>query len=166
MREIDLLDLPQVNFLQNLVLLIAKGCIPLSLVESQWVRRLVLMCDSRIHFPSRKQLVREHIPAMFTKTMEQYVLPLVGKSATVSVTFDLWMSRGTQDTFCMVVNFLDTDWVPRHVTVGVFRAQSTTGAALATIVEPLLKEFNLLDKVECIRRVGFGCNAALHGICN
>lgn len=149
MREIDLLDLPQVNFLQNLVLLIAKGCIPLSLVESQWVRRLVLMCDSRINFPSRKQLVMEHIPAMFTKTMEQYVLPLVGKSATVSVTFDLWMSRGTQDTFCMVVNFLDTDWVPRHVTVGVFRAQSTTGASLATIVEPLLKEFNLLDKVEC-----------------
>ena len=120
MREINLLDLPQVNFLQNPVLLIAKGCIPLSLVESQWVRRLVLMCDSRINFPSRKQLVMEHIPAMFTKTMEQYVLPLVGKSATVSVTFDLWMSRGTQDTFCMVVNFLDMDWVARHVTVGVF----------------------------------------------
>lgn len=89
MMDVDLLDLLQVNFLQNLVLLIAKGCIPLSLVESQWVRRLVLMCDSRINFPSRKQFVREHIPAMYTKTMEQYVLPLLGKSATVSVTFDL-----------------------------------------------------------------------------
>ena len=153
------------NFLQNLVLLIAKGCIPLSLVESQWVQRFVFMCDSGINFPSRKQLVREHILAMFTKHMEQYVLPLVEKSTTVSVTFDLWMSCGTQDTFCMVVNFPDTDWVPRHVTVGVFGAQSTTGAALTTIVEPLLKEFNLLDKVECICRVGFGCNAALHGIC-
>jgi hypothetical protein len=83
------LDPPQVNFITNLVLLIVKGCIPLSLVESQWVRRLVLMCDSKMAFPSRRQLLKEHIPAMFMKTMEQYVLPLVGKCATVSVTFDL-----------------------------------------------------------------------------
>jgi hypothetical protein len=129
------------------VLLIAKGCIPLSLIESPWVRRLVLMCDSKMAFPSRRQLVKEHIPTMFMKTMEQYVLPLIGKCTTVSVTFELWMSRGTQDTFCMVLNFLDTDWMPQHVTVGVLRAENTSGVALATIVKPLLKEFNLIHKV-------------------
>lgn len=75
---------------------------------------------------------------MFTRTMEQYVLPSIRKCTTVSVTFDLWMSRGTQDTFCVVVDVLDTDWMPQHVTVGVFRADDTSGAALARIVEPLL----------------------------
>ena len=91
--------------------------------------------------------MKEHILAMFVKTMEQYVLPLLGKCETVSITFDLWMSCSTQDVFCMVVYFLENDWVPCYVTIGVFQVESTNGERLAAIVEKLLKEFNLRDKV-------------------
>lgn len=35
-------EVPQQNFITNLVLLIAKGCVSLSIVESQWLRRMVL----------------------------------------------------------------------------------------------------------------------------
>jgi hypothetical protein len=44
----------QINFITNLVLIIAKGCVQLSIVESQWLRHIVLQCDSKIAFPSRR----------------------------------------------------------------------------------------------------------------
>jgi hypothetical protein len=72
------------------VLVIAKGCVPLSIVESQWLRRMVLQYDSKIAFPSPRQLVQDHIAAMLHKTMEQYVLLALALADTVAITFDLW----------------------------------------------------------------------------
>ena len=54
-----------------------------------------------------------------------------------------------------MVNFIDDGWVPRHVTVGLFEAQDTSGAALAEIVKPLLEQFKLTDKiVACVKDEG------------
>jgi hypothetical protein len=79
--------------------------------------------------------------------MEQYVLPALALADTVTITFDLWQSRAGHDTFTMVVNFVDKEWEPKHVTIGLFECQKTSGAALAEIVKPLLKNFHLHDKV-------------------
>ena len=46
-------DTMQIRFIEDLVLLIAKGNIPLSMVENPWLRRLVLRCDARVVFPTR-----------------------------------------------------------------------------------------------------------------
>jgi hypothetical protein len=36
----------QMGFIENLILMIAKGYMPLSIVESPWLRRMVLcLCD-------------------------------------------------------------------------------------------------------------------------
>jgi hypothetical protein len=129
------------------VLLMAKGCIALSMVENPWLRRLVLRCDARIVFSTRNQLVNEHIPNLLATTMERYVYPLINSCETVSVTFDLWMSRAIYDTFAAVVNFVDKSWVPQHVTMGLFDASKTSGVALAEIVKPLLRKFKLESKV-------------------
>ena len=138
---------------------IAKGYESLSIVESAWLRRLMMRRDPKVVCPSRKQLVREHIPAMLAKTMDRYVLPLISSCQTASITFDLWMFRTGWDTFALVVNFIDDCWVPRHVTVGLFEAQDTSGASLAEIVKPLLDEFKLARK-DCSlckrRRCQFG----------
>jgi len=34
--------------------------------------------------------------------------------------FDLWMSKGMNDIFALVINFLGIDWQPKHVTLGFF----------------------------------------------
>jgi hypothetical protein len=47
----------------------------------------------------------------------------------------------------MVVNFVDKEWEPKHVTIGLFECQKTSGAALAETVKPLLKTFHFQDKV-------------------
>ena len=115
-------DVQQQRFIEDLVLFIAKGYESLSIVESAWLRRLMMRRDPKVVCPSRKQLVREHIPAMLEKTMDRFVLPLINSCQTASITFDLWMSRTGWDTFALVVNFIDDCWVPRHVTVGLFEA--------------------------------------------
>ena len=148
-------DVQQQRFIEDLVLFIAKGYESLSIVESVWLRRLMMRHDPKVVCPSRKQLVREHIPAMLAKTMDRYVLPLISSCQTASITFDLWMSRTGWHTFALVVNFIDDCWVPRHVTVGLFEAQDTSGASLAEIVKPLLNEFKLTDKiVACVKDEG------------
>lgn len=137
----------QIRFIEDLVLLIAKGNVPLSMVENPWLRRLVLRCDARVVFPTRNQLSKEHIPQLLATTMERYVYPVINNCDTVTVTFDLWMSRAGYDTFAAVVNFVDKSWVPQHVTMGLFDAPTTSGIALAEIVKPLLEQFKLQTKV-------------------
>ena len=55
-------------------------------------------------------------------TMDRFVLPALASCATIAVTSDMWMSRTGVDTSCLVVNFMDSDWELRHITVGIFEA--------------------------------------------
>jgi hypothetical protein len=128
-------------------MLIAKGIVALSIVENPWLRRLVLRCDAQVVFPTRNQLSKEHIPQLLATTMEHYVYPFINNCDTVTVTFDLWMSRVSYNTFAAVVNFVDKSWVPQHMTMGLFDAPTTSGIALAKIVKSLLEQFKLQTKV-------------------
>jgi hypothetical protein len=47
--------------------------------------------DPKIMFPSRKDLVQKHIPAMLAKTMECYVLLVIATCSSMRITFDLGM---------------------------------------------------------------------------
>jgi hypothetical protein len=59
------------------------------------------------------------------------------------------------DTFVVVVNFLNWEWVLCHVIIGLFEAPDTSGAALAELVKPLLTKFKLTNKViTCVKNKG------------
>jgi hypothetical protein len=45
----------QMGFTEDFVLMIAKGYMPLSIVESPWLKQMVLHLCGQIQFPSRKQ---------------------------------------------------------------------------------------------------------------
>jgi len=45
----------------------------------------------------------------------------------------MWMSKGTYDVSTLVVNFLGSDWWPKHMTIGLFKTTKTTSQALAVI---------------------------------
>jgi hypothetical protein len=117
------------------------------MVENPWLRRLVLRCDARVVFPTRNQIINDHIPHLLATTMERYIYPLINNCEIMTVTFDLWMSRAGYDTFAVVVNFVDKSWVPQHVTMGLFGAPKTSGFALTEVVKPLLEQFKLQNKV-------------------
>jgi len=89
--------------------------------------------------------------------MDHYVIYALAQCDTISITitFDLWMNRTRFDTFVFVVNFLDWDWVPCHVTISLFEVTDTSGIALAKLMKPLLTEFQLTNKVlTCVKDKG------------
>ncbi len=51
------------------------------------------------------------------------------------------------NTFAMVVNFINNYWQPFHVIVGVFEVQNIDGVAMANQVNVLLDSLGLLNKV-------------------
>jgi hypothetical protein len=79
--------------------------------------------------------------------MEVYVFRAIGKCATMTTAFDLWMLRSSYDTFVWVINFINQSWVPCHIIVELFEAFDTSDATLAEQMKYLLVEFNLTSKV-------------------
>jgi hypothetical protein len=63
------------------------------------------------------------------------------------MTFDFWMSRTGFYTFGLVINFIDDDEVPCHVTIGMFETPNTFGIALTEQVKSLLVTYQLTNKV-------------------
>ena len=102
-------------------------------METPWLAELLLWHDSKVQFPTRKGLTREHIPTMLTRTMDKTFLHVLMSCVSVSVTFDLWMSWCRFDTFYLVVHFVNDEWVSRHVMVGIFKVADTCGVALAEV---------------------------------
>ncbi len=47
--------------------------------------------------------------------------------------FDLWMSKGAYDILALVINFLDENWQPKKVTIGLFEVRKTTSQTLVKI---------------------------------
>jgi hypothetical protein len=91
-------------------------------------------------------VVQHAIPKLVAKTMEKIVMPAL-KSCITTTFFDLWMSRFGHNTFAFGINFINSHWVPCHVTMGLFEATDTFGVAIATQVKELLSSYNLLDKL-------------------
>ncbi len=82
------------------------------------------------------------------KTMDKYVFPALDYYMIATTSFKLWMSRFGHDTFVLVINFINSLWVPCHVIVGLFEAINMARIAMATLhVKNLLLFYNLLDKM-------------------
>jgi hypothetical protein len=58
---------------------------------------------SRVSFPSQTMLVDEVLRTMVKNNLNLHVLPNFAYVAIVSTSFNLWMSRGSVDTFAIVI---------------------------------------------------------------
>jgi hypothetical protein len=60
------------------------------------------------------------------KTKFLYVLPPLFECLFATITFSLQISMGAHDVFALVVNFINIDWQPKHVTIMLFKATKIT----------------------------------------
>ncbi len=65
-----------------------------------------------------------------SRTMEKYVIPTLESCVIAMTSFDLWMSKFGHDTFVIVINFINSQWVPCHVIVAFFEATNTIGITM------------------------------------
>jgi hypothetical protein len=63
--------------------------------------------------------------------MESHVLLALTKATTVIAMFDLWMSHGGFDTFFLVVNYINRQWISCHVIIRIFEVHDIVGVAMA-----------------------------------
>jgi len=47
---------------------------------------------------------------LMEKTIQTYVLPTLVECHSTTISFDMWMSKGTYNVFALVINFLANDW--------------------------------------------------------
>ena len=89
---------------ENLVLMIGASNLPVSLVDNpgfvQYVRDII----PRILIPSRRKLTDNLLPSFIQKCMESTVITAFKSLASVSISFDLWMSRGCEDIFSVIAH--------------------------------------------------------------
>ncbi len=57
------------------------------------------------------------------------------------------MSHINVDTFALLINFFNDNWVPMHVIVGLFEVNETTMQFMAIQVQMLLDKIGLLHRV-------------------
>jgi hypothetical protein len=53
-----------------------------------------------------------------------HMLLIIAQCVIAIVTFDLLMSRTSFDMFVLVINFINDDWVPYHVTIRLFETNT------------------------------------------
>jgi len=80
------------------------------------------------------------------KTKSLYVLP-TSDCLFAMETFDPWMSMGALDIFTLVVNFINVDWQPKQVIIGLFKVPKTTSQAMALKLQTLLDKYKLMKKI-------------------
>jgi hypothetical protein len=77
----------------------------------------------------------------------QYVLPTLDSCVTATTLFDLCMSKFGHNTFILVIKFINSKWVPCHVTMGLFETTDMVRIAMVTQIKDLFSFYNLLDKI-------------------
>jgi hypothetical protein len=98
----------------------------LSTCENIWLQRLVLHQCPHVLFPFHFFLIEEMLLAMVKKTMDHDVLLNLTFATIVLLVLTYEMSHIDVDTFTLLINFLNDNWVPMHVIVKLFGVNETT----------------------------------------
>jgi hypothetical protein len=77
----------------------------ISILESQWLRLLVMHYNPHVMFANYKQIIQHAIPSLVVKAMEQYVMLALDLSVIPTIYFNLWMSKFKHDKFALMINF-------------------------------------------------------------
>ncbi len=67
---------------------------------------------------------------MVTQNIEKFVNSMFVDYIMCTTTFNLWMSRGVNNTFALAISFRNFLWVPFHVMINMFNVESTISNAM------------------------------------
>jgi len=98
-------------------------------------------------FPSRKQFSHEILPNLVEKTKQVYLLPKLTYCIYATTSFDSWMSKGAHDIFALVMNFLGSNWQPKQIIIGLFKATKINGQTLINNLTKLFDQYGLKNKI-------------------
>jgi len=80
------------------------------IVQSIWLHQPTYKLCMKVVFPSNKLFVEKVLLTIRGKKLATYVQPTLA-----TCIFDLWMSTKAHEMFIVIVNFLWSNWEPKHV---------------------------------------------------
>jgi hypothetical protein len=138
----------QKAFERDLLLLLVKDLRPISFVDSPYVRQLILRLDPSVTIPSRREVREKLLPELRRWVNEEYVKPSLSKALGVCISFDLWMSRKTEDLFAVVAHYIDPEsFDVCHSCIGLVKSTNTDASSLLEDLRHLLSQYNLEGKL-------------------
>jgi hypothetical protein len=136
-------------FSKLLCLLIVFLRLPLMAVENPWFKAFVYFLDPTMYIAGRRQMRNTLLPELHEQT-ETEVIGLLALGSVVCLSFDLWMSRKTEDVLALEAHFITIDWEWKHVHLGLINCdKGTTGVQIAKQLSPILVKFGISDRVFC-----------------
>ena len=148
-------SISQLCFNRDIILMIATSALPLSIVDNRYFQTAILQNNPNNKIPSRYSLCDVLIPNFIKDFFTRYVTPKLISMDTVAISLDLWMSRGCQDIFHLIVHRIDANFKRHQVHLCMLECGSTRGLDLATVLKPELEKHNPLHKLSaCVKDSG------------
>ena len=111
--------------------------------------------NPRIKMPSRRKLSSELIPEFRKERIEKFVTPKIAQMDTVSIKFDLWMSRGCEDIFDLILHGIDKIFKKHQLHLRMPECGSTRGVDLVGVLKHELEKHGLFQKLlACLKDGG------------
>lgn len=146
----------QQRYEDSLCRLTAKALTPLALCEITSYREHIWLLDPRMNPVSQLQLTQTLIPEMFTKVQKD-AIKLLLHTKCVSLAYDLWMTRKTEEMFSIQAYYKMGNNVYSIIYIGMPHSNSgTSGVQLAVEVWGTLNTFNISKKAVIITSDGGG----------
>lgn len=140
----------QKQFINSLTEYIVKGMHPLCAVEEPGFIKLIECLDCKVTVPSRKQLTSKLIPELYDETQQRVISDLAA-AKYVSVTFDMWTSRATDQYLGLTAHTVSPNWeFVSFVLENIELPPPHHAEAVAEAVSALLIKWKLSEKVDVI----------------
>ena len=148
---------PRVQLFWRLLSLLVVFCrLPFAIVENPLFKAFIWFLDATLPLPSRTKLTHTLLPALKAEGSKHVKSVLVGVRG-VAITFDLWMSRKTEDNLSVDIHFIDKQWQWHHKHIGIISCKdSSTGEEIAPRIKTILEEYDLLYRVAAVVKDGGG----------
>ncbi|KAK3890989.1 hypothetical protein Pcinc_005154 [Petrolisthes cinctipes] len=132
------------------VKMIVKDLQPLSIVEEEGFRELVTALDSRYTLPSRRELVRTHLPHLYQQERQRLHEEL-GSASYIALTTDIWTSRQTKGYITITAHYISPEWSLKSCVLETARMKKEhTAENIANYIRRVCEEWDIFHKVCCI----------------
>ena len=135
------------TFFSLVTLLIIFARLPFSIVMQPMFRALIWFLDPSIPMPTRNDTTHGVLPVMVNDcrmSLRQTLRTVLG----ATVTFDLWMSKKTDDILSIDLNFICDKWIWHHKHLGLVAMNGQTqGVVVARMLKAIFTDFQLMGKL-------------------
>jgi hypothetical protein len=116
-------------------------------VENSLFRAFVRFLEATLPLPNRSKLTKVFLPALKEEGSTTINKLLTGVRG-VAITFDIWMSRKSENNMSVDIHFICNKWKWHHYHVGIFSCKDNlTSDDITPHIQRVLEEYDLMSRV-------------------